>query len=98
MSARRFRHKHIFQRSRREPGLQMAAPTLKPGKLARRHRSLATMVLAISCMCFGPDWPFLKNMAVKGDGVPDMFDELRQMLPVRYRKPKTMRSAAKLNG
>jgi hypothetical protein len=34
----------------------------------------------------GPDWPFLKTMAAKGDdGVPDMFDELRQMLPVRYR-------------
>jgi hypothetical protein len=34
----------------------------------------------------GSDWPFLKTMATKGDdGVPDMFDELRQMLPVRYR-------------
>jgi hypothetical protein len=34
----------------------------------------------------GPDWPFLKTMAAKGDdGVSDMFDELRQMLPLRYR-------------
>jgi hypothetical protein len=34
----------------------------------------------------GPDWPFLKTMAAKGDdGVPEMFDELREMLPVRHR-------------
>ncbi|MFZ0423541.1 MAG: hypothetical protein WAL80_11750 [Xanthobacteraceae bacterium] len=34
----------------------------------------------------GPDWPFLKTMAAKGDdGVSDMFDELRQTLPLRYR-------------
>jgi hypothetical protein len=33
----------------------------------------------------GPDWPFLKTMAAKGDdGVSDMFDELRQMLPLRH--------------
>jgi hypothetical protein len=33
----------------------------------------------------GPDWPFLKDMSAKGeDGVPKMFDELRQMLPIRY--------------
>jgi hypothetical protein len=33
----------------------------------------------------GPDWPFLKTMAAEGDdGVPDMYDELRQMLPIRY--------------
>ena len=33
----------------------------------------------------GSDWPFLKTMAANGDdGVPDMFHELRQMLPIRY--------------
>jgi hypothetical protein len=33
----------------------------------------------------GPDWPFLKTMADKGDdGVRDMFHELREMLPIRY--------------
>ena len=34
----------------------------------------------------GRDWSFLKKMATKGDdGVSHMFDELRQMLPLRYR-------------
>ena len=34
----------------------------------------------------GPDWPFAKKMAAEGDdGVPEMFDELRNMLPLRYK-------------
>jgi hypothetical protein len=33
----------------------------------------------------GPDWPFLKDMRAKGeDGVFEMFDELRRMLPIRF--------------
>jgi hypothetical protein len=35
------------------------------------------------------DWPFLKDMRAKGDdGVLEMFDELRQMLPIRYSNAK----------
>jgi hypothetical protein len=38
----------------------------------------------------GPDWPFLKTMAAEGDdGVSEMFDELRQMLPLRYSNAET---------
>jgi hypothetical protein len=38
----------------------------------------------------GLDWPFLKSMRAKGDdGVLEMFDELRQMLPLRYRNAET---------
>jgi hypothetical protein len=45
----------------------------------------------------GPDWPFLKTMAAQGDdGVPDMFDELRQMLPVRYRNAENDAQRAKI--
>lgn len=49
--------------------------------LFTRNRSTGEFVHIL-----GRDWPFLKTMTAKGDdGVPDMFDELRQMLPVRYR-------------
>ena len=45
----------------------------------------------------GPDWPFLKIMAAKGDdGVPDMFDELRQMLPLRYRNAENDAQRSKI--
>ena len=34
----------------------------------------------------GSEWPFLKKMAAEGgDGVYEMIDELREMLPLRYR-------------
>jgi hypothetical protein len=45
----------------------------------------------------GPDWPFLKTMAREGDdGVPDMFDELRQMLPIRYSNAETNAQRSKI--
>jgi hypothetical protein len=45
----------------------------------------------------GPDWPFLKIMATQGDdGVADMFDELRQMLPLRYENAENHRERRKI--
>jgi hypothetical protein len=45
----------------------------------------------------GPGWPFLKEMAVKGDdGVYDMFDELREMLPLRYRNAENDQQRQKI--
>jgi len=45
----------------------------------------------------GPDWPFLKTMAAKGDdGVSDMFDELRQMLPLRHRNAENDAQRSKI--
>ncbi|HEY1746968.1 MAG TPA: hypothetical protein VGG11_09445 [Xanthobacteraceae bacterium] len=45
----------------------------------------------------GPDWPFLKTMAADGDdGVPDMFGELRQMLPLRYRNAENDAQRSKI--
>jgi hypothetical protein len=45
----------------------------------------------------GPDWPFLKTMAAKGDdAVPEMYNELRQMLPLRYRNAENVAQCAKI--
>jgi hypothetical protein len=45
----------------------------------------------------GPDWPFLKTMAANGDdGVREMFDELRQMLPLRYRNAENDAQRSKI--
>jgi hypothetical protein len=45
----------------------------------------------------GPDWPFLKKMAAEGDdGVPEMFDELRQTLALRYRNAENERQRQKI--
>jgi hypothetical protein len=45
----------------------------------------------------GPDWPFLNTLAANGDdGVADMFDELRQMLPVRYRNAENDAQRSKI--
>jgi len=45
----------------------------------------------------GPDWPFLKTMAAEGDnGVRDMFDELRHMLPIRHRNAENDAQRSKI--
>lgn len=45
----------------------------------------------------GPDWQFLKRMAAEGDdGVADMFDELRQTLPIRYRNAENDAQRSKI--
>ena len=45
----------------------------------------------------GPDWPFLKAMSAKGDdGVPDLFRELRQMLPLRFRNAENDAQRSKI--
>jgi hypothetical protein len=45
----------------------------------------------------GPEWPFLKKMAADGDdGVPDMFAELREMLPLRYKNVTDDRQRSKI--
>jgi hypothetical protein len=45
----------------------------------------------------GPDWPFFKKMAAEGDdGVPEMFDELRQTLALRYRNAENERQRQKI--
>lgn len=45
----------------------------------------------------GSDWPFLKTMAAKGDtGVTEMFDEIRQMLPLRYANAEDEKQRSKI--
>lgn len=45
----------------------------------------------------GPNWPYLKKMAEEGDdGIPNMFDEIRQMLPIRYQNADNKKQRRKI--